>query len=382
MAQQQQQQQQGEQTGSGSGADFFWAVAVIAVLCIILWVARAKYLPYVASFKMFELDLVSKFTPVSDATRASVSFLQNNPDKVSLTQLNSILTVVNNYFKYPQAMLLFLMAIFLYLNSVGSKFKTTYTMAKLLEDEKNVWPQIIPQSKESIIDIDINKGPWASSLTPMLFAQRHNIIQAEKKNVKSVLENQNQLIATINETKTQQVFAEQLGPLWQGPDRMTMQHKALFAVFAARINGDRDAAQNILDKINLSLRTEEKPVFESFRETFDKYKQSKKVQKIYKKHAYVSTVMSSMLEEARNDGVLACADFLWLKLYDRQLWYTLSNVGRKACFPETAGVFGHWNVEKRIGRPLISPMVEDAVRALKEAMQEIIYDPENNPYKT
>jgi len=86
--------------------------------------------------------------------------------------------------------------------------------------------------------------------------------------------------------------------------------------------------------------------------------------------------MATLLELARTDGVLATAEFLWLKPIDRPLWYMLNSVGRQTAFPEIAGVFAHWVAEKRLDRPLKVPMVEEAVKALEMAMKEIKYEPD------
>ena len=72
-----------------------------------------------------------------------------------------------------------------------------------------------------------------------------------------------------------------------------------------------------------------------------KHVQHKVVGKAVSPHAYVLTAMSSLLEVARATGVLASAEFLWLKRFDRKLWYMLSSVGRQTPFPEVAGPFSH-----------------------------------------
>ena len=84
--------------------------------------------------------------------------------------------------------------------------------------------------------------------------------------------------------------------------------------------------------------------------------------------------MASMLELARTDGVLASAEFLWLKPLDRKLWYMLNSVGRQTAVPEIAGAFAHWTAEKKTKRALRVPMVDEAAKSLEVAMKEIIYE--------
>ena len=86
--------------------------------------------------------------------------------------------------------------------------------------------------------------------------------------------------------------------------------------------------------------------------------------------------MASMLEEARQDGVQASADFLWLKPLDRRLWYTLNTVGRQTPFIEVAGIFAHWIAEKEAQRRLRVPMVEEATNAVELALKDVVYRPD------
>ncbi len=95
-------------------------------------------------------------------------------------------------------------------------------------------------------------------------------------------------------------------------------------------------------------------------------------------HAYELTVMSSMLELARYDGVLSSSDFLWLKPVDRKAWFVLNCVGRRTPVCESAGIFAHWLAEKELGRKSVLPRVESAVIALESALTEIAYYRDEN----
>ena len=147
--------------------------------------------------------------------------------------------------------------------------------------------------------------------------------------------------------------------------------RALFAAFAARINSDTKSAAHILAQLSVSSTS--KLNLTGVDELLKKHANTKLVQKIVHTHGYVLTVMASMLEGARDDGVQASADFLWLKPLDRRLWYTLNTVGRQTPFVEVAGVFAHWVAEKEAGRKLLVPIVEEATNALDLALKEVVY---------
>ncbi|EKE24676.1 MAG: IcmP [uncultured bacterium] len=163
--------------------------------------------------------------------------------------------------------------------------------------------------------------------------------------------------------------------MWQGTQYLQPHIKGLFAAFAARLNADSVSAAKLIKQFNLSCRLKNIDM-RHVDEILKKYENTKLVQRITQKHAYVYTVMASMLEGAREDGVQASADFLWLKPVDRRLWYVLNNVGRQTAFVEIAGAFAHWKAEKEAGIKLLTPMVEEATKALEIVLKEIVYKPD------
>ena len=58
------------------------------------------------------------------------------------------------------------------------------------------------------------------------------------------------------------------------------------------------------------------------------------------------------------------------------MWYMLNSVGRPTATIEICGAFAHWLAEKKLGLPLMVPMVDEAVRGVEVALSEIIYKPD------
>lgn len=84
-------------------------------------------------------------------------------------------------------------------------------------------------------------------------------------------------------------------------------------------------------------------------------------------HAYENTVLLRALNTAREEGgVMAPAQFVWLRGFDRTLWYPLNNLGRQAYHMEAIGAIGHYKAEKMAARPIPRPKVENAVKSLAE----------------
>ncbi len=283
---------------------------------------------------------------------------------------------MGDYVRYPIVLIIFILAIVIFFSSSTRIFKKTYKMIDLVEAEKANWPQITPVVHLDLSKADIDKGPWAMALTPMQFCKKNNLLEEYQRPRHEGMTRKewNRIDVRLKRGDANKIFAVQLGVLWPGINRVPPHVKALFAIFAARLNGDATGASALFSSINRSSAS--KLDFTGAEELCKKHYDTKLVQKIVNVHAYLLSVMAEMLEGARSDGVQASADFLWLKPVDRRLWYMLNTVGRQTPFVEVAGPFAHWIAEKEIGRKLIVPMVEEATNALEIALKEIIYKPD------
>jgi intracellular multiplication protein IcmP len=93
------------------------------------------------------------------------------------------------------------------------------------------------------------------------------------------------------------------------------------------------------------------------------------------RHAYATTALMSILNIARCEaGVLAPAQFAWLKLVDRPLWYALHSLGYEPegtgryLHPnprvEAAGARDHWAAERASAVRSRSPAWDRSVEVL------------------
>jgi intracellular multiplication protein IcmP len=252
-------------------------------------------------------------------------------------------------------------------------------MKSLAEAERKNWPQISPVIPLDLVKQDIDKGPWAMALSPMQFAKKYQLLQEEKtvSAMTMAAKISHQVTVSIKREAAHHVFVLQCGEYWQGVEYLTPTTKALFAIFAARINQDRDGALKLLLQIAESS-TSGRLNFSGVDALLAKHQNNKLVHRVIHSHAYVLTVMASLLVLARKEGVLATAEFLWLKPKDRLLWFMLNSVGRQTAFAEVSGPFAHWNVERIMGRRLMVPMVDEAVNGLEAAIKEILYTPDSD----
>jgi intracellular multiplication protein IcmP len=373
-------QQQGQ--GNDSGLGFLWIIMGIFIIGFLIWHFGQTYIvSTVFKIKLFEIWFISFFTHTLEPVKAWVYLNTNNTHNVTFPQLILLSTAVGGYLAYPFAIMSAILATVLYTSSVAIRFRNTMNMKKLSENEKENWPQISPVLKMNLINASIDEGPWAMSTPPMVFAKKYNLLREEMAPLtEESLSKESKVIAIMKRQAATRVFALQLGQIWEGPEKLPVYAQALLAIFCARANHETEAAAKLLRQISASA-SQSTLDFSGTQGLLKKYYDTKAVQFVVQRHAYVLTVMASMLEIARTDGVLASADFLWLKPIDRKLWYMLNTVGRQTAVPEVAGAFAHWITEKEIGRRLTVPMVEQATNALEAALQEIIYKPDEKPHQ-
>ena len=243
----------------------------------------------------------------------------------------------------------------------------------LKKQESENWPQINPVLSLDLVKEDIEKGPWAMAKLPINFCKENGLVNIKEKEGKKIW--------SLSRGPTQRIFVLQLGQLWKGPQALPIYMKALMVVFIARALKERDVANQLLTQIAVSA-TSGKLDFTGVEDLMKKYQDSKVLKWLEQRHAYVYTLMASLLEIARADGVLATAEFLWLKPLDRRLWYVLNSVGRQTSVIEAAGPFAHWLAEKKLKRALKTPMLKEALNALEVSIDDTLYIHEGERWHT
>jgi len=361
-----------QQQGDNSLSALWITLFFFALLGVIWYLFHTQIVWFVFKIKYYEAIFMSVFT---SAALPYVQTLQHvSFSSASVENLMLVTTSVGKFMRYPAIILLGVLAATLYFTHPTLRYKRTHNMKTLYEQEKFNWPQVMPVSTVNLAKESIDKGPWAMCLSPMQFAKKYKLIIEEHEKTPG-LAGRERINISLARAEAYQVFATQLGAYFYGVDKLNMHTKALFAVFASRANRDANSAKKILDQMGFSSVSGHLD-FSGVDEVVNKYKDSPVVKKVLEKNAYVLTMMASMLEAARQDGVVAAADFLWLKLVDRPLWFMLNGLGRQTAFTEIAGPFAHWLAERKLGRKINVPMVEEAVKALDEGLKDIIYVPD------
>lgn len=363
---------------SDNSAGILWGTAAIFVAIGAVWfVFKKQLVSFYLVIKLYEANFLSYFfSEHFNPIKQTIASALINPQKISFNEMITIGQQVGDYLRVPFVIILFVLAFVVYLGNTTRVFKKTYKMNELAKLEQSNWSQITPILGTDLLQMDIDKGPWAMAMTPLQFCKRHHLLDEVRPQRREGMSRKDwdRIDVVLRRGEANKLFALQLGPLWKGAANLPPHTKALFAAFAARINSDSAAAAAVLAR--LSASSGGRLDLAGVNELLKKHENTKLVQQHVQVHAYVLTVMASMLVGAREDGVQASADFLWLKPIDRRLWYTLNTVGRQTPFVEVAGIFAHWVAEREAGRKLLVPMVEEATKALELALTEVIYHPD------
>lgn len=367
-------QQQAQQSSSDNSLAPVWITILVFITAFFIWkYAHTQIVSAVFQINVWQAKVVNFFINSKDLAYKVYLMQTLDPSTVDWNQLVDMSRGVGVFMRYPVICLLVVLAILLYFSNIGLKYRKAHDMKSLKIQEQYNWPTIAPVIKEDLVNEDINKGPWAMALSPMEFARKFHLLKKDDVLLDNPLPGQ-EMTAGIRRGDAKRIFTMQLGPYWEGFDKCTPQASALAAVFIARINRDKEAANRIIKTLNLSY-VAGKPDYSVAKPVLKKYQNTQTVQEIISKHAYLLTVMASLLEAARDDGVVPSSEFLWLKPVDRRLWYMLNCVGRQTPFAEVGGPFAHWRAEKEMGRRSLVPMIDEATKALELAIKEIKLTP-------
>lgn len=382
-----------DQSGEKNTYYILWVLALIGFVCGIVWYFFGDELKVFFIFlRKYQLIAISfvinlipwKYLPWGHDLPARLASDLDLVNQISANSLSpaiaeALSNEVGTFLRFPLWILMAVLAFYVYKTDIFMRFTRKHSMKTLLSQEVDRWPQIKIVEKINLLEHDLDSGPWSMAMTPMQFAKKNKLTTvtfAEKKGSQFSKTQTPEFKVLLDKVRTERVFAAQLGRNWQGAEALLPHRKAIFAVLAARGNRDTKTSQEMVYQLARSAG-EGKINLKGIDELFKKHFNAAGVQKILKAHAYEFTVFASLLMYAREDGVVASADFLWVKPIDRRLWYVINNVGRQTPAAEVAGIFCHWYNELALKRPLSVPVVGAAVDALDVALSDIIYVPDD-----
>lgn len=177
----------------------------------------------------------------------------------------------------------------------------------------------------------------------------------------------------------EQAFTLQLETPWKGVQKAPAYAQILLAAFALKTSRKRSESDDILGRLSLcwdhksGLKlSKDSGLLKQARKVLKDKSISEQTIRQCNKHAFLTTALLGALELARREGgVLAPAQFLWLRGHNRTLWYPMNNLGKQAYHAEAMGAMSHYRAEKQIGRPIPRPIMRDAIKSMENYIEEI-----------
>ena len=312
----------------------------------------------------WQMQQFARFTDSYAALDSQV--MQTDPASVRFGTLWRLLHNVGSLLRYPAAGLGAVLAVWCLLRASTTRFTRNIDLPKLMAIQAEVFPGGAAFVGRGLKLTEIQVGaPW--SCDPALHADewiRRFALGAD---------------GALSDDRVALALTQQLGPVWQGVKQASPQVRCLFAVFALHAARKREKAIELLGVLSRSLPINAKdgPSGPAVPLTFGSAAVAeadqvlkdgaltRRCEAVTNAHAYTAPALMSLLTLARKEaGVLAPAQFAFLKLVDRALWYALHSLG----FPggqnpaeqpnpriEAAGARDHWAAECSVGHPLPVP---------------------------
>lgn len=258
-----------------------------------------------------------------------------------------------------------------------------YTLHSFTDEMGAHYPHLRLFRKLDLTKKPINEGKYRMPDTEKQIAIKKGLLDR-------VGEKRSEFI--INRDRTAEVFREQMGPMWSGYNKLSKWELAIMAILLPRLAATDPKMSDADYKVALA-KTDSliRDFWENAADSYDgkrdaialnlddaaktvrRYKNSPKVLRFFARHAYVNTIIYSMLQEARTLGVLAAADLRWLRVADRRLWLVVDNVGRITAFPEVSAIYSHYLHETKSKRAIERPMIDSAISSLVRAIDEVAF---------
>ncbi|MCB1529460.1 MAG: type IV secretion system protein [Rhodospirillales bacterium] len=187
----------------------------------------------------------------------------------------------------------------------------------------------------------------------------------------------------LDEGAAFRAFAQQLGPRWQGAAKLPPYKQILLASCCLKACRKRRDADDLLSRLakcwshdkGLDLK-KDRGLVKDARKILKNRDLAGKMLSQCNQHAWQTTALLRGVTVAREEGgVLAPAQFVWLRGYDRALWYPLNNLGRHTHHPEALGAIAHYKAEKMAKRPIPRAKVGDAVQTMVDYMNSDLARP-------
>lgn len=359
----------------------FYTMVVVALCFGAAWLAWYMAAGTITSamrwVRIGEMNLLALFTHEFDNLLRVLPEMKVAPhaEKLGPQYLDwptfwNISAKVGDYMRWPAAILMGFFLFRIQYRAPTSRYKNKYDLEGMMQIQSRTWPVIAPMLNFNPTKVStripgeavpVDLPPFAESLSPDEWVAWARIPLRE---------------GVPDEEGVRQALTQQLGPRWEKMVGLKPYHRALIAAFGLKGLQRRTESDDLLGQVAQCWTVQHGLVLtEVVEKKINDYLADKKlasaVFQAAEQHAYRTTALLGILAWARQQGgVLAPAQFLWLRGEDRGLWYPLNNLGRRSYHAEAAGAMAHYMAENIAGRALLMPRVKTAIQPVIDYVRE------------
>lgn len=371
---------------------FLWVVLLLVVLIVIPagYAAKAGYINgWLLSLSKLQLRAFVPFSEEAQTAWAHISGL--DPETLTWERMQGVLTYTGKWVRWPFVFLLGMLGAAAIFMGRTRGLVRRLNMESLLRNNAESFACLRPvvgRGNYLLSPESYDSGLWRVARSPVQFALEHGLLldkngtpftsdQALRNGLASV-DLPAYGCARLDEAKTLVVLQEQLGPMLSGFETFSSGRRALAAAFLAYAAGEKKECVGILDVVAGSYTETDGKAACSVLKRGDFARRLAKSwgrhqgllsEKTLARHSsYELPWFMALLTRARQKGVLASSQFLWLRPLDRSLWYALNQCGGRAAWAEAFAAWAHYSAEEKAGRALHEPHVVPAIVSLRDAL--------------
>ena len=378
----------------GEDSTIFLCCAGFALIFLVIPAVYAAKAELVNGFFLGVAKLeIRPFLGFSEEARTAWDYLSGlNPAALSWEETQRILNYAGKWARWPLGLLLAGMGFLAFFMGRTDGLTRRFNMESLLANNAESFPCLRPvvgRGAYLLSPESYDAGLWKIARSPIQFAVEHGLLLREDGtayDAGEVLRNGLGSThmpafghATFDAPKAREVFKAQLGRAFGGPETLSPLRTALLAAFIAYACGDKKAAITLLDAMSSSYGERDGqascPILEDegFRARVDTLLAKHggilhSDASIARHNAYELPWFMGVLYRARQKGVLASSQFLFVRPLDRPLWYALNQCGGRVGWPEAFAAWAHYQAEEAAGKTLTEPDMDRAVNSLKTAL--------------
>lgn len=356
-----------ENASTNSEATYIAAVVVIVGAAVLIWVFWKEPIVLTAyAMDRAQLWLYERFVALGDRGQEYVDYLNSFFDgrsvatRVTNTEFAQVSDTVGKVMRLPIAILIVACAAVVYFFMKGRGFTNKLSLINFINYQAEHWGTLVPSARFNPDKLEKATMP---AKTPVEWL--HDLDLKARVTSAGVLPEEARVVA-------EKALIKQLGNGWAPLPRLKTYVRVLFAMFVLHGNKTKGSLQIREAVARLYADTADAKKRDAALEELVKGvladdKATKPYLELAERHAYVATALIAVLRDVRKrQGVLASAEFVWLKKIDRDLWYAMNDTGRNAYHIESAGIFAHYFYENVSKRAQAEPKVDNAILGIED----------------